>query len=124
MKIFKKCRIFGSTAPLLSFQLQQSIKTLVVDLDVFSIPDELCFYHSSYKNRKKKNATGTNTENTDGENLGYSYEKADGGKIREILYEPHMRQSSLLLMEQTRVDMFFSTSAMSAAAAGATLTAA
>jgi hypothetical protein len=38
-------------------------------------------------------------------------------------YEPHMRQSSLLLMEQTRVDMFFSTSAMSAAAAGATLTA-
>jgi hypothetical protein len=39
-------------------------------------------------------------------------------------YEPHMRQSSLLLMEQTRVDMFFSTSAMSAAAAGATLTAA
>ena len=39
--------------------------------------------------------------------------------LKDDAYDPHMRQSSLLLMEQTMVAMLFSRLAMSPAAAGA-----
>jgi hypothetical protein len=81
MKIFKKCRIFGCTAPLHSFQLQQSIKNLAVDLDVFSqLLTSPVFFLIARHIRTEKRRIIQQDKNTDGENLGNSYENGDGGK--------------------------------------------